>query len=76
MSSATADVHVHVRRVPLAAGGVLLLARVNGALLVADGFLADDPIRALAGAVHIPAASWPGVAVAVGELLAGADGER
>jgi hypothetical protein len=71
-----ADVHIRVRRVPLAGGRVLLLARLDDALLVADGFAADDPLRALAAAVRIPAASWPGVAVAAGELLAGADGER
>jgi hypothetical protein len=72
----TADIHVRIARVPLAGGRVLLLARMDDELLIADGFLADDPLRALAGAVHIPAERWPGVAVAAGELLADADGER
>jgi hypothetical protein len=72
----TADIHVRIVRIPRAGGCVLLLARLNDVLLVADGFAADDPLRALAGAVRIPASSWPGLAVAAGELLADADGER
>jgi hypothetical protein len=72
----TADIHVRIVRIPLPAGRVLLLARLNDVLLVADGFAADDPLLALAAAARIPAERWPGVAVAAGELLADADAER
>jgi hypothetical protein len=72
----TADIHVRIVRVPLPAGRVVRLALLGDELIIGNGYGSEDALTSIAHGVRIPAASWPGLAVAAGELLADADGER
>jgi hypothetical protein len=50
---------VEVVCIPLPAGRALRVACVNDALLIIDGYLADDPLRSIARGLSVPLASWP-----------------
>jgi hypothetical protein len=62
---------VEVVCIPLPAGRALRVACVNDALLVIDGYLADDPLRSIARGLSVPLASWPALRAELDRLAAG-----
>jgi hypothetical protein len=66
-----AELHARVTALPLPAGRVLRIARIDGELRIADGFTGDDVLRALASGVRVPVGAWPAMAAAVAALLEG-----
>jgi hypothetical protein len=56
-----ATLHVDTVTIPLPGGRVLRLARVDGALMVCDGFRDDHALRAIARSLEIPVEMWPAV---------------
>jgi hypothetical protein len=55
------DLHIEHVTVALPGGRALRLARVSGVLILASGFSDDDALRALAGGLVLPLATWPAV---------------
>jgi hypothetical protein len=62
------EMHADIITIALPGGRCLRLAAMDGALIVADGYESDGPLRAIARGLLLPCEMWPAVRRALDEL--------